>query len=245
MGFSSFPSPPTDAVRTGRYHISHLGTVPYREALGLQEHLVDLRHRQAVPDLLLLLEHPPTLTLGRSARRDHLKVPQETLARMGLPVIETSRGGDITFHGPGQLIGYPIIDLNRYGRDIGRYLRSLEEVLIGVLRRFGLRANRKDLLTGVWVGDRKVASIGIAVRRWITYHGFSLNIDPEMDVFDLIVPCGLHGREMTSLRRLMGTPPDPEEVRWETSRAFCETFGRLVGKAESLPTGGTLAYPAG
>ena len=210
--------------------IARLGQVDYLSALDLQHHLLEKRSAGEIPDLLLLLEHPHTFTQGRLGNMKHLRVPVEELEREGISLFYTRRGGDITYHGPGQLVGYPIIDLNGCGRDIGRYLRGLEQVLIRALASFGLQGEQLRGLTGVWVEGRKVASIGIGVRRWVTYHGFSLNVDPELGFFEKIVPCGLADRKTTSMREQMGSAPDPEEVRWAVSRNFIEVFGEVGDK---------------
>lgn len=178
------------------------GLVPYRQALAWQEQLLAERLAGS-PDLLLLLEHPPVVTLGRRGAREHLRCSCQELARRGIDLVETSRGGDITFHGPGQLIGYPLVSLDRRGRDLHLFLRALEDVLIRTLADFGLVAGRDPGGTGVWLGGKKIASIGIAVRQWITWHGFALNVRPQQG-FDTIVPCGLAGVEMTSLDEELG-----------------------------------------
>ena len=155
---------------------------------------------------MLLLEHPPVITLGRTARREHLLADDDELRRRGIELHETGRGGEITYHGPGQLVGYPIVDLNCYGKDLHRYLRQLEEILIRTLADFGLSGAALPGKTGVWVEGRKIASIGIAVRRWISYHGFAMNIDNDLTDFAAIIPCGLPGVTMTSMCRELGEP---------------------------------------
>jgi lipoate-protein ligase B len=154
----------------------------------------------------LLLQHPPTITLGRGGRREHLLVAQAALASLGIGFFEVERGGDITYHGPGQVVGYPILDLSPYGRDLHLYLRRLEGALIATLARFGLDAGRARGRTGVWVRGRKIASIGIHVSRWITRHGFALNVDMDLGPFGLIVPCGIPGAEATSMAKELGRP---------------------------------------
>jgi len=205
--------------------ITHLEQIDYRSALGLQHRLMEKRSTGEIADQLLLLEHPHTFTLGRTGRLEHLRISAEELSQSGIPLYQTRRGGNITYHGPGQLVGYPIIDLNGCGRDIGRYLRGLEQVLIRSMAMFNLKGEQLRGLTGVWVDGKKIASIGIAVRHWITYHGFSLNIDPDLCFFDKIVPCGLRDREVTSMRQLLGEGrADAEEVRWAVSKSFIEIF---------------------
>jgi len=173
----------------------------------------------------MLLEHPPVFTIGRRGGSDHLLVSKEVLSQEGIALFETSRGGDITYHGPGQLVGYPILDLRRHGQDLHGYLRRLEEVLILTLGEYGIAAGRLPGYTGVWVGDEKVAAIGVAVKRWVTMHGFALNINPQMRHFSMIVPCGIRDHGVTSLSRLLGRPVDADEVRGRVAERFEEIFG--------------------
>lgn len=181
-----------------------LGLVPYREGLRLQDECVRARADGESGDTLLLLEHPPVLTAGRGTGEGSVKADAETLARTGLEVVPVSRGGDVTWHGPGQLIGYPICDVAGRDHDLHRFLRGLEQGLLDSLQRWGVDAHRTEGRTGVWVGERKLASIGIAVRRWVTYHGFALNVRPDLSHFELIHPCGLQGVRMTSMAELLG-----------------------------------------
>jgi lipoate-protein ligase B len=190
-------SSPTLTVRT-------LGLVAYREALRMQEELVRARSQGEIGDTLLLLEHPPVLTAGRGTAAGSLKADAQTLSRNGLEVVPVSRGGDVTWHGPGQLVGYAVCDLAARGHDLHRFLRGLEQGLLESLKRFHVDAHRIPGKTGVWVGERKLASIGIAVRRWISYHGFALNVRPDLAHFELIHPCGLQGVRMTSMAELLG-----------------------------------------
>ena len=184
--------------------IRRLGMVPYAEALTLQRELVEARRADAVPDVLLLVEHPPVLTLGvrGDGGRSHVLATPEALASQGIEVFETGRGGDITYHGPGQIVGYPIINLKPDRCDVHRYMRDLEEVLIRVAADYGILAKRIEGLTGVWVGEEKLAAIGVRISRWITSHGFALNHTTNLSHFDLIVPCGIADRGVTSLGRL-------------------------------------------
>jgi len=175
-------------------------------------------------DLLLLLEHPPTITLGRGADKQHLLTSPNQLEAVGIDLFRVARGGDITYHGPGQLVGYPLVDLTRRDKDLHRFLRDLEELLIRVLGQWGIDAARNSDKTGVWVGDRKIASIGIGVRRWITWHGFALNLDIDLDGFNHIVPCGLQGVQMTSMAELLGTAPPRTDVEDALIGAFSEIF---------------------
>ena len=184
--------------------VRRLGTVAYPDALRIQRALVEDRRAGSVGDLLLLLEHPPVLTVGvrGDGGRSHILVAPETLAARGIEVHETGRGGDVTYHGPGQIVGYPIVDLKPDRQDVHRYVRDLEEVLIRVAADFGIQATRVKGLTGVWVGHEKLAAIGVRVSRWITSHGFALNVTPDLEDFNLIVPCGIEGKGVTSLGRL-------------------------------------------
>ncbi len=204
-----------------------LGHRSYGEVLTLQRRLAHLRATGEIPDTLILVEHPPTLTLGRSSHPSHLLASPLTLERHGIAVFEVERGGDVTYHGPGQLVGYPILDLRRWGRDVHAYLRRLEELLIRVVARWGVEARRLQGKTGVWVGvdpPEKIASIGIHVSRWITRHGFALNVSPDLSFFDLIVPCGLSGVRMTSLTAQLQTTPLWEDVIASATEEFSSLF---------------------
>lgn len=204
--------------------IIHAGIVPYDEAVALQERIHQSRREGRVPDVLLLLQHPAVITLGRSAHEEHLLVDPQALERRGVQVREAARGGDVTYHGPGQLVGYPIFDLHDHGKDVHRYLRSVEEALIRTLATFGLEGDRVPSLTGVWVGNEKVAAIGVGVRHWVTWHGFALNISTDLDAFKLIVPCGIRDRGVTSLERLLHRPVTEGEVVDAVIASFAEVF---------------------
>jgi lipoyl(octanoyl) transferase len=208
--------------------IEDLGLRPYAEVLETQRELRRKRIAgEIVEDVLLLVEHPPVVTLGRGTRATSLPFPPEELARRGVEVFEVERGGDVTFHGPGQLVGYPILDLRRHRADLHWYLRSLEDVLIQALGRLDIEANRNPGLTGVWTAGRKIASIGIHVKQWVTLHGFALNVTTNLDPFDLIVPCGIRQVVMTSVaEELLQTAADGlmAEVREGVAEAFCEVF---------------------
>jgi lipoyl(octanoyl) transferase len=193
--------------------IRWLGRVGYTDALRLQESLVLSRRKGASPDTLLLLEHPPVVTLGRRGDPDHVLLDRDELGRRGVELHETGRGGDVTFHGPGQLVGYPVVLLPPKRRDAHRYLRDLEDALIAVVASYSLDANRIAGLTGVWVGGAKLAAIGVRLNTgWITSHGFALNVSTDLAQFETIVPCGISDRAVTSLGRLLGNPPDLREV---------------------------------
>ena len=201
-----------------------LGLVEYLQALALQESLVEQRRRgegqngQNGNDTLLLLEHPPVFTLGRGADESFVLNPQH------VPVHRVSRGGQVTFHGPGQLVGYPILALPRHRRDVHAYIRSLENVLIETLGVYGLQAQQRAGLTGVWLGEQKIASIGVGIRRWVTFHGFALNVDPDLSYFNDIIPCGLHGVRMTSMAQALGRTIALGEVKIRLAEIFADTF---------------------
>jgi lipoyl(octanoyl) transferase len=201
--------------------------VPYAEALALQRALVEERRAGRIEDTLLLLEHPHVLTLGvrGDGGRSHILATDAALAEHGIDVHETGRGGDITYHGPGQLIGYPIVDLKPDRCDVHRYVRDLEDVLIRTAASYGIDASRVDGLTGVWVGRTKLAAIGVRIARWITSHGFALNVTTDLDYFELIVPCGIPDRGVTSLSRLLGRPVDLREAEERVAAHFCAVFG--------------------
>jgi lipoyl(octanoyl) transferase len=218
--------------------VRELGRISYAEALALQHELVAARRRGECGDTLLLLEHPPVVTLGRSAHGEHLLVAADALAARGVSVHEVARGGDVTYHGPGQLVGYPIVDLAARGaRDVHAWLRTLEELIGEALLALGVRWRRIPGWTGVFVADdregarpRKIASIGVGVRGWVTLHGFALNVDLDLAGFDAIVPCGLHAVEMTSVARELGAraPADlGERARAAVRRAFEARLSRL------------------
>ncbi len=186
--------------------------VPYAEGLALQRARREAVARGDAPDTLYLLEHPPTITLGRKADAAHLLATPEALRADGFDVTETDRGGDVTYHGPGQLVAYPIVDLNRRRPSVGWYIRTLEQAVIDTLATWDLDGTRSEGYTGVWIGDAKVCAIGVAVNQWVTYHGLALNVDPDLTHFQRIVPCGIADRPVTSLARLLGAPPPMGEV---------------------------------
>ncbi len=202
--------------------------MPYADALALQKSLVEDRQAGRIDDVLLLVEHPHVLTLGvrGDGGRGHILATSEALAALGVAVHETGRGGDITYHGPGQIVGYPIIDLTPDRCDVHRYVRDLEEVLIRTAADYGIRAGRIEGLTGVWVGPDKLAAIGVRIARWVTSHGFALNVATDLDYFTLIVPCGISDRGVTSLSRLVGRVLDPRMVERSIVDRFCEVFSR-------------------
>lgn len=220
MNTITAPAHPSARVANRR-----LGVVPYREAWALQRCLVERRRAREIPDTLVLLSHPPVVTLGRAGTTEHLLGSADELAARGVEFVETDRGGDVTFHGPGQVVGYPILDLTERERDLHRYLRDLEESIIRALDAFGVAAGREPGLTGVWVEGAKVAAIGIRVSRWITHHGFALNVGTDLSYFDLIVPCGLSDRPVTSMEEILGHPVERSDVEDALEAAFDEVFG--------------------
>lgn len=212
-----------------------LGPVPYGAALTLQQARVEARRAGRVADALLLLEHPAVITLGRGANPANVRFTPEWLQSRGVEVFTTGRGGDVTFHGPGQLVGYPIVDLNPDRRDVHRYVRDLEEVLIRIAADFGVEATRIEGLTGVWVGRDKLAAIGVRISRWITSHGFALNVATDLSSFELIVPCGIRDHGVTSLSRLTGRSLAPEEVGEVAAARFGAVFGRSMLRWDTEP----------
>jgi lipoyl(octanoyl) transferase len=214
-------------------NVRRLGRIAYDEALALQHTLVEERRAGAIGDTLLLLEHPPVITLGAKnrGRSSNVIATATELAREGVTVVESGRGGDVTYHGPGQLVGYPIFDLRPDRCDVRRYVRDLEEVLIRAVRVFGIEAGRVDGLTGVWVGsegrEEKLAAIGVRISRWITSHGFALNVSTDLSHFNLIVPCGIVDRGVTSIERLIGRPVKTMEVEDAVIAGAESVFGAL------------------
>jgi len=210
---------------TERLVVWDLGRQPYGKILELQRQLCRRRVAgELADDLLLLVEHDPVITLGRGTRAESVPIPPAQLERQGTPVFEVERGGDVTYHGPGQLVGYPILDLQRHRPDLHWYLRQLEAALIDGLARTGIPAERNPGLTGVWTGGRKIASIGIHVKQWVTFHGFALNVTTDLSGFDPIVPCGIQGVVMTSVARELGRHDDAA-VWAETRRAVLDGLG--------------------
>lgn len=218
--------------------VTDLGLTPYREAWDLQHRLQDQRiapklarnRERGAPkaplhDVLLFTEHPPVYTLGKSARDEHLLIDDQKLERIGARVVRIDRGGDITFHGPGQVVGYPILDLDHHFTDIHRYLRTLEETVIGVCGDFGVTAGRIDGLTGVWVEDRKICAFGVRCSRWVTMHGFALNVSTDLSYFDHIVPCGIRDKHVTTLARELGRDVEIRQVHDSIVTHFQRLFG--------------------
>lgn len=242
------PSPGAESSFGRRCRFCFLGRRPYAETFALQERLRRAIRSGEGSEWLLLLEHDPVFTVGRNANgRDVLAAPS-WLASRGITVHETNRGGQVTYHGPGQLVGYPIIDLNPDRRDIGRYVRDLQEVLIRTLAHYGLEAQRREgkEFIGLWLGDGKIASIGVHLSRWITLHGFALNVTTQLEHFGGIVACGLPGVKMVSLAQFLAEPPSLPELAQTVAREFAQVFGRQLEEsaASLLDTAAPVSPPS-
>lgn len=206
--------------------VRRLGLVSYADGLELQRALVEDRKAGRIPDTLLLLQHPHVLTIGvKKDGRQHILAPAEQLIERGVDVFETGRGGDVTYHGPGQLVGYPIIDLNPDRRDVHRYVRDLEDVMIRVCADYGLHADRVKGMSGAWIGDAKIGAIGVRISRWVTSHGFAFNVTTDLDFFNLIVPCGIADKAVTSLAAQTGRAVAMTEVEDHVAKRFADVFG--------------------
>lgn len=224
--------------------VADLGFRPYNEVWEFQEKHMDLVIRQKIekrtnPDLLpdsflFLVEHPPVFTLGKSGKPEHLLVSEEELSARSVDYFKINRGGDITFHGPGQLVVYPILDLDQVYTDIHRYLRDLEEVVIRTIADFGIgEGSRKEGLTGVWVGEEKICAMGVRASRWVTMHGLALNINTDLDFFSWIVPCGIDDKAVTSMKKILGACIDPHLVKQSFLKHFSEVFPVVLTSYES------------
>jgi lipoyl(octanoyl) transferase len=214
-----------------RLDVRRLGLVPYADGLELQRRLVDERKADRIPDTLLLLQHPHVLTIGvKKDGREHILATPARLASLHVDVFETGRGGDVTYHGPGQLVGYPIIDLNPDRRDVHKYVRDLEEVMIRVCAGYGLTADRISGFSGAWLkgdrGDEKIGAIGVRISRWVTSHGFAFNVATDIEFFNLIVPCGISDKGVTSLTAKLGKAPAMTEVEDRFVEHFARVFDR-------------------
>lgn len=217
------------AMRARTLEVVRLGTVPYARGLELQAELVRARREQRIGDRLLLLEHPHVITLGSSAHGAHVLADAARRAQLGIELFETGRGGDVTYHGPGQLVGYPILDLKPDRCDLHRYVRDIEEVLMRALADVGVHATRVNGATGVWVDDRKIAAIGVRVSSgWITSHGFALNLTTDLSYFDTIIPCGIPDRAVTSLQRELDAAVDHVHIATRVAERFAQVFGRTL-----------------
>src|SRR2546423_1120679 len=212
-----------------------LRLVTYETGMHLQQKLVGLRQSEAIPDQLLLLEHPPVITLGRGGDVANLLASQDILRANGVRYYETTRGGDITYHGPGQVVGYPIIHLGEGNRDVRKYVTKLEEVLIRTVAHYGITADRADSKRGIWLGNNKIAAIGVRIARWVTSHGFALNVNTNLDHFRLITPCGIQGAGVTSIAKEIGREVPVDEVRAIVVKNFAEIF-----ECQIVPTPETI-----
>ncbi len=199
--------------------------ITFSDAWKLQQTIFDKRKSGAIDDTLILLEHPHTYTLGKTAKREHLIYNEKQLEEQGISVFDIDRGGDITYHGPGQIVGYPIIDLNNWKKDTHLYLRELEQVLIDMLKEYGIESGRKEGLTGVWIEDRKIAAIGIKISSWITMHGFAVNINTDLGLFSGIIPCGIRDKKVTSLAKELNAEVVIGEVKTKIVNQFMNHFG--------------------
>jgi lipoyl(octanoyl) transferase len=222
--------------------VEQLGLVDYADGLCLQRERVAARKAGIISDTLLLLEHTHVYTLGRNAKKENLLISAEQLAARGAQVFEIDRGGDVTYHGPGQLVGYPILDLTQHRRDIAWYMRSLEEVLISVARDYAIEAARLAGAPGVWVGNDKLGAIGVHISRWVTSHGFAFNVNTDLRYFEWIVPCGLRDKGVTSLQKLLGRRVEMDEVAEKTVRHFGRVLElEMVEQVENRKSNGENA----
>jgi len=214
-------------------YLLNLELMSYPQAWELQRRIVERKVKGPFPDVLILIEHPPVITLGRRGREDNIRVAKQDIVRHAVCVHRVERGGDVTYHGPGQLVGYPVLALQPLGVGVVEFVSRLEDIMIGILADCGVKGRRDPPRRGVWVGRDKIGSVGVAVRRWITYHGFALNYDPIEAHMDYVTPCGLTGVCMTSIKRQTGASPDPAWLRARAAHHFCRMFGMKL-KAVSL-----------
>lgn len=212
--------------------VYQLGTVPYSDALEIQLKLLEKRKHKEIPDTLLLLEHPHTITTGKRGNVDNLLYSKNALERNNIHFEIIGRGGDVTYHGPGQLVVYPILNLKNYNCDVHLYLRNLEQTIIDTLEKFGIVGRSIEGVTGVWVKRSKIASIGIGIKRWVTYHGFALNINTDLSYFDMMIPCGIKGVQMTSIEKLLkkNEEIDRKYVNQSIIDSFCKVFNKKALK---------------
>ena len=216
--------------------IIDLGLIDYEDAYRVQKEFVVRRRLAEIGDTLIVAEHKPVFTIGRAGSKANLLADEKFLNKSGIKVLDTDRGGDITFHGPGQLVAYPVIDLKVRGRDLHRYLRDLEEVAISFLGRYSVSGQRRDGSTGVWVGDRKIASIGVGASDWVTYHGLSVNVNADLNFFSMIYPCGMKDVKATSLNHVLGRKVSMDDAREKLLSCLCKVF--CIGEAsiaDSVP----------
>ncbi len=229
--------------------VADLGAVAYSPCCDLQRRLVEARKAGAIPDVLLLCEHPHTITLGRNGKREHLRVGEGLLAERNVEFLESDRGGDITYHGPGQIVGYPILDLAEHRRDVRWYVEQLEEVMIRAAADFGVDAKRVEGRHGAWVetpaGEEKLGALGVHLSRWVTSHGFAFNVSTGLSYFDLIVPCGIPGKRATSLEKLLGSAVASERVRGRLAAHFGDIFDRDMEQVSPRRFEGVESFHAG
>lgn len=204
--------------------VINLGYRDYQETYKIQKDLLNQRITGFIPDTLILVEHPSVFTIGRRGGREHLLVSRELLKEKGILVYEVDRGGDITYHGPGQIVGYPILDIREHGRDVHKVFHLYAEVLLRIVKEYQVNVHRDPRFPGVWVGKEKIAAIGIGVRHWITYHGFALNVNPDLSYFQMIVPCGINGKGVTSLAQILGREITIQDVIPIMIRHFASVF---------------------
>jgi lipoyl(octanoyl) transferase len=223
---------------TKAFWVIHQGLIPYGPACELQRQLVQARKARAIPDVLLLCEHPHVITLGRNGTRDHLHAGDALLKQMNVEFHTSDRGGDITYHGPGQIVGYPILDLTEHRRDIGWYVQKLEEVMVGASADFGIVAKRVEGQHGVWIdtpnGEEKLGALGVHLSRWVTSHGFAYNVSTDLRYFDLIVPCGIAGKRVTSVERALGRAVSMNVARERLIEHFASIFDRESRKISGI-----------
>ena len=220
--------PPLSTCQAAR-----MGTVGYQQAWDLQLRLAEEIREGRQPNTLLLLEHPPVYTKGRLSEAGHLLLSPEDLRGKGIDVLETDRGGQVTFHGPGQLIGYPVVNLKDWGGPL-KYVRTLEQVIIASLNDFQIEAEVIEGITGVWVGDAKIGAIGVKISRGVAYHGFSLNVNTDLSYYDYIIPCGIEDKSVTSMAKILGSPVDMEEVRYSVVYHFGRCMGFKMAESASV-----------
>ena len=212
-----------------KLNVIKTGNIHYKKAYNMQLELLEKRNNNEINDTLLLVEHPPVFTIGTSGTSDNITVSKEFLKSSGIEVFETNRGGDITYHGPGQIVGYPILNLKEHKKDLHWLLRSYEEVFIRLLKKeYDINAKRVKGLTGVWVGNEKITAIGVGVRHWITYHGFAFNINPNLDHFSYIIPCGILDKGVSSLKKILGYEVNQNEAIPKVIKYFAEVFNMEV-----------------
>jgi len=220
-------------------NIAFLGTIDYMEALLIQERIHFLRVNKQIEDTLLLSEHPHVITIGRRGKMENILTPLDVLEKMNIKVYEVTRGGDVTYHGPGQLVGYPIFDLNEHGKDIKAFISKLEKVFINYLyEKYQINAHgENDKYTGIWVLDEKITAIGIAIKKWVSFHGFAFNVNTHLEYFNHIIPCGIKDRGVTSLKKILGSEIDLKTTAFELSEYICKFYNlkpKYISKDELL-----------